>query len=491
MAENVLWILCLPAFASLAAILWISKCYKQADNRHFSTLAIVQSVAYLGLGIWLAAINRPVELSGNGYFYLDTLAVFEILILSGIFLLAAIYCRGYINSLLTQKEIGISLLPVFYSASSLLQLVLIMGFLSNNLALLWIFIELSTVFSAVLIVTLKARENISAALKYIFIASTSMLFSFMGIIILFSLSQGIVTGGTLSWTDLMANAASFNQTAFNVAFVLTLIGFGTKAGMIPFHTWIPQAYSKAPSAVSVMYGPVLNLGLFAIIRLFAIGNQVGNTWLVNTLLISAGMLTIGVAAFSLLARTNTKKVIAFSAIEQTGLALVGMGLASPLALFWVIFNQLAQPFIKALLFFSAGIWHRQYFSNKLSAVSRPMEYQPLASTGLILGAAAAIGIPLLPVFLVKFNILSVLAAKPLLLLLVLFLFLVVAAGFGYYFLRAFSQNTMHETELFKTPLSMRLPIIICIVVLLFLGMYMPAWLGDLINSICSELGMSN
>jgi hydrogenase-4 component F len=489
MIDNILFIFCLPTLISLGIILWMSTCYKKADSHHYSTLAIFHATLYMGLSIWLCIFDQLIELSGNGYFYLDALALFEILILAALFLLAAIYSRGYIKSLLDKNEIDPNLLPVFYGTSFLLQLVLIMGFLSDNLALLWIFVELSTVFSAVLIITLKAKENITVALKYIFIASTSMLFSFMGIIILFSLSQEATVGGTLSWTGLMANAATFNQTAFNVAFVLSLIGFGAKAGMVPFHTWMPHAYTKAPSVVSVMYGPVLNLGLFAVIRLYAIGNQVGNTWLMNTTLLSIGILTIFVAAFSMLARHNTKKIVAFSAIEQTGLAMVGMSLANPLAFFWVIFNQLAQPFVKALLFFSAGIWHRQYSSNKLAAIQNPIRYQPLASTGIIIGAAAIVGAPLLPVFLVKFNILSVLAAKPLLLLLVLLLFLVAASGIGYYFIRAFTQSGESEIEIFSTPFSMNFPIIICILIIFLIGTYIPAPLSELINTILIELGI--
>jgi hydrogenase-4 component F len=179
MIDNILFIFCLPTLISLGIILWMSTCYKKADSHHYSTLAIFHATLYMGLSIWLCIFDQLIELSGNGYFYLDALALFEILILAALFLLAAIYSRGYIKSLLDKNEIDPNLLPVFYGTSFLLQLVLIMGFLSDNLALLWIFVELSTVFSAVLIITLKAKENITVALKYIFIASTSMLFSFM------------------------------------------------------------------------------------------------------------------------------------------------------------------------------------------------------------------------------------------------------------------------------------------------------------------------
>jgi len=490
MAAYIIWILCLPALLSAGLMVWLSRRSARPDNRHYSLLNIIQAAVYTGLGLWLANLEKPLVLSGNGYFYADTLAVYEILITSGVFLLSAIYARGYVASLINQEEIDASLLPVFYGSLCLLELVLILGFLSNNLALLWIFIELSTLLSAVLIVTLKARENITAALKYVFVASTAMLFSFMGIIILFGLSQDTITGGSLNWTGLMAAAAGFNQRAFNIAFILMLIGFGAKSGMAPFHTWLPQAYTRAPSVVSVAYGAVLNLGLYAVLRLLALSQQTADTSLANTSLMATGMLTLGIAAFSLLARTNTKKVIAFSAVEQTGLALAGMSLASPLALFWVVFNQLAQPFTKALLFFSAGIWHRQYLSNKFTAVFKPLILQPLASTGLIIGVAAATGVPLLPVFLVKFNILASLAQQPLLLVLALFFFMVAAGGMGYYLLRAFSQAENPPTPAFKTPLSMKVPVMICLVLLAILGIYLPPWLSEVIRTITIELGMA-
>jgi len=490
MAAYIIWIICLPALVSAGMMLWLSRCSAHAGNRHYSLLSIIQAAVYAGIGLWLANLERPLVLSGSGYFYSDTLAVYEILVTTGVFLLAAVYARGYVASLINQEEIDASLLPVFYGSFCLLELVLILGFLSNNLALLWIFIELSTLLSAVLIVTLKARENITAALKYVFVASTAMLFSFMGIIILFGLSQGTITGGSLNWTDLMAGAAGFNQRAFNIAFILMLIGFGAKSGMAPFHTWLPQAYAKAPSAVSVVYGAVLNLGLYAILRLLALGRQTADASLVSTSLMAAGMLTLGIAAFSLLTRTNTKKVIAFSAVEQTGLTLIGMSLASPLALFWVVFNLLAQPVTKALLFFSAGIWHRQYLSNKFTAVFKPLVLQPLASAGLVTGVAAATGVPLLPVFLVKFNILTGLAQQPLLLILALFFFMVAAGGMGYYLLRCFSQAESQPAPAFNTPLSMKVPVIICLILLAILGVFLPPWLSDMIQTITLELGLA-
>lgn len=489
MFDNVLLFLAAPALLALVIIVALGR-YGSANNSRLGALVVVQALVYFCLSMWLGAKNLPLTLLDNGYFYVDSLSLYEIVITAIIFLLAAVYAKSYVASLLKQGEISQALLPLFYGAFCLLELVIIFGFMANNMALLWIFVELSTLLSVVLIVTLKAQENITAALKYVFVTSTAMLFSFVGIIVLFALSQSVIDGGSLNWTVLFAAASDFSPYVFNFAFILMLIGFVAKSGIVPFHTWLPSAYVRAPSVVAVASGAVLNLGLYAIIRIYALGHQVGDASLIKNLLLGLGLATIAIAAFSLLKRTNTKKVIAFSAVEQMGLALVGIGIASPLALFWVLFNQLAQVINKALLFFSAGIWHQQYLSNKFTAVREPFKYQPLASVGIIVGVAAAIGTPTLPIFLTKFNILSAMAGQPLLLAAALTCFLLLASGFGYYFIRAFSQPSDLPLIPYIAPLSMKLPIILCILLLLVLGLYLPPFLADIINTIISDLGLS-
>ena len=425
----------------------------------------------------------------NRYFFVDTLGAYETVITSTLFLLSAVYARGYLSSLLDRGEIDRSLLGLFYGAFALLPLVIVLGFLSNNLALLWIFAELSTLFSVILLVTLKARENITAALKYVFVTSTAMLFAFIGIIILFALSREVFPGGTLNWTELMASAASISPRLYSFAFVFLFIGFAAKAGVVPFHTWLPTVYVRAPSVVAVVSGAVVNLGLYAILRLYALGHRAGDDAFLNPLLITFGSVSILTAALALIARTNTKKLIAFSGIEQSGLILLAVGLGSPLALFWALFHKAGNALVKALLFFSAGIFHRQYRSNKFFAVTNPFGLQPMAAWGLILGAAAAIGAPMLPVFLAKFNILSIMASQALPLFIgVLAGFLLVAAGFGYYLIRAFSQGNGDQIERYPTPLSMKLPIITAIMMLFAMGLYLPGWLETILDTIVTDLG---
>ncbi|APV45181.1 hydrogenase-4 component F [Dehalogenimonas formicexedens] len=479
-----------PALLIAAASFLLGRFRPQTDGRLLNSFLIAESIIYSGLAVWLVATDLPRYLVGNHYLFADTFGAYEILITSVLFLLSAVYSRGYLASLLDRGEIERSLLGLFYGSFALLPLVLVLGFLANNIALMWIFAELSTLLSVVLLVTLKARENITAALKYVFVTSTAMLFAFIGVIVLFALSRTAVPGGTLNWTDLMSAASAIPPKLYTFAFVLLFIGFAAKAAIVPFHTWLPTVYVRAPSVVAVISGAVLNLGLYAIIRLYAIGHRAGDDNFLNPLLISFGAISIFIAALALIARTNTKKVIAFSGVEQAGLILVAIGLGSPVALFWALFHKAGNALVKALLFFSAGIFHRQYNSNKFFAVKSPFRLQPLAAWGLILGSAAAIGTPTLPVFLAKFNILSIMASQALpLFIAVLAGFLLVAAGFGYYLVRAFSQPDDETIQPYPTPMTMKAPIILTLLALFALGLYLPGWLNSILSTIVSDLGL--
>ena len=461
------------------------------DNRFLNLFVIVQTTLFLAITTWVAAaVKLPLSFLQGEYFYVDPLALYEILITCLVFLLAAIYARGYVSSLVKAGEIDSSILRLFYAAFCLLELVTVLAFASNNLALLWIFAELSTLFSAVLIVTLKARENIIAALKYVFVASTAMLFSFIGIILLYAISRSVIPGGSLNWTALYAAASQMDPRLFFLAFVFLFLGFAAKAGVAPFHTWVPTAYVRAPSAVAVVSGTVLNLGIYALIRFYAIGHASGAGPHLMVFLFVFGTFSIAVAAFAMLKRTNTKKIIAFSGVESAGFLLIALGLGSPVALYWALFYTLGYSLVKSLLFFCAGIFHRQYQSNKYFAAKDAFKLQPLASWGLILGSAAAIGTPLFPVFLAKWNILGALAGKSVAMLITtLFLLLLAAIGLAHFFIRMFSQDKDGQIPLFRTPLSMKLPIVITLFILLVLGLYVPGWLNDTLGRIVTSLGI--
>ena len=461
---------------------------KRAD--YLNTLTIILSAIYLMLTIVTMIYIPQPSYFFNRYLMIDRLSLFEALISCVIFLLSSYYARGYVRRLVESGEIEVRELRLFYAAYNLLLIVVVFAFYCNNLALFWILLELTTILSAVLIVTLNAKENIVAALKYVFTASTAMLFSIIGLIILFALTRQATGTGTLNWDALMRMDGTLSPRLFTFAFIFIFIGFAAKAGIVPFHTWLPQAHAKAPSVISVLLSAVLlNIGIFGILRLYAVAHQTAAWHTISLVLIGFGILTIAIAALSMLPRGNVKKLIAFSSIEHMGFLLVGIGLGTPLALFWVLFHMLAHALIKTLLFFSAGILHQQYHSNQFEDMKDVLSLQPLAAWGLIIGSMAVIGVPLFPVFLSKLNILTQLADYSLpLLFVILVCFLIVAAAFAVILIRTIPQTAETKHEPYNVPVSMKLPIITLLAGIIFLGVYFPGGLHNMLAGIVNSLG---
>jgi hydrogenase-4 component F len=307
-----------------------------------------------------------------------------------------------------------------------------------------------------------------------------MLFSFVGLIFLFETSRSVLGNGTLNWTELMQHAGTFPPGMLTAAFALVFIGFAAKSGIFPFHTWLPEAHAKAPSAVSALLSAVLlNVGIYGILRVYAIAHQTPAAATMAPVLGLFGFLTVAIAAFSMLPQKNLKKLVAFSSVENMGLILIGIAVSTPLAIFWVLFHIMAHSLTKASLFFSAGILHRQYRSrlstDAVDEIRDVFRLQPLAAWGIVIGGLAITGMPLFPIFFSKLFILRELGmvSLPALFILLVLLF-ITAAALGYFVITAFSRITAPDTpsdiEPYMTPLTMKIPLVFLICVIIIAGM---------------------
>ncbi|MBI2548030.1 hydrogenase membrane subunit [Candidatus Woesearchaeota archaeon] len=476
--------------ATLAAVLLI---LISRSHKRMNFLTIIHSLVFMGLTIYLFATEElPTTYFSSAYFLADHLVIYESLIAGFIFFLSAVYALGYIESLLAAKEMSRKNIKLFYISFNVLLLVIILAFFSNNLALFWVFLELTTLLSAVLVVTLNAKENVVAALEYIFIASTAMLFSLIGLILLFAISQQQSGTGTINWTALLLQASSLSPPLLLLASLFIFVGFAAKSGLVPFHTWLPYTHSKAPSAVSVILSAsILNVGMYGLIRLSAVMQHTTKALFFSWVIMIFGLLSIAVAGFVMLQRTNLKKVIAYSSIEHNGFMLLAIGLGTPLALFWVLFYLLAHSLTKALLFFSAGIVHRQYDLLDVNKIKNLLTLQPVASWGLILGGVAIIGMPPFALFLGKVFIVTQIGSfSPTLLVVTLLLLLLVAGAFASFVTKAFAQNDNASEEKYNTPITMKFPIIfllILLILLFFLGLFPESWFQTFLWSIVQDV----
>ena len=454
---------------------------------------MLHALSALLLSLSFLAQPLPLYYFESQFLFIDHLSVYEMLIAAFIFLIAAIYARGYVGCMIAHKEMHAKTLKPFYLAFNALMISIFMAFCANNLALFWLFTELTTLFSAILIVTPNAKENIAVALSYVFIASTSMLFSFIGLILLFGLTKHALGAGTLNWNQILAASAQLPPSALALTAIFLFIGFATKSGIVPFHSWLPHAHAIAPSVIStILSGVMLNVGMYGLLRVYAIMRPTAAQPIVSKLFITFGLLSIGLAALTMLTKRNLKRLIAFSSIENMGLLLVGIGIGTPAAIFWTLFHVLSHSFAKALLFLLSGIIRLEYHSVQADDVDHLLTRQPLASFGLILGGLAIIGTPMMPNFLSKMGILLQLGAISLpLVLLAALLFMLVAAAFALFMMNMFSrQREQGQTQrTFTVPLTMHLAILVLIFALLICGVVIPTPLKETLTQAVSNLNI--
>ena len=260
--------------------------------------------------------------------------------------------------------------------------------------------------------------------------------------------------------------------------------------MAPFHIWLPAAHSKAPSNVSaILSSSVISVGIYALVRVFSLARQNDGVYpFASGLLIIFGVITVAIAALSMIVRTNLKKLIAFSSVEGMGIMALGIGLGSHVGLYWVLFLIGVHSLVKALMFFSAGIIQRQYHSAKADSIHSLFILQPLPAMGLVIGSLALIGAPLLPLFLPKLFILSQLASRSIVLLFIVLVMLVIAAtAFVMFLLRIIVPREKLPARYF-VPLSMRSPVIILLVIVLIIGLIIPDSLDKVLERIVGQLG---
>jgi Formate hydrogenlyase subunit 3/Multisubunit Na+/H+ antiporter, MnhD subunit len=197
-----------------------------------------------------------------------------------------------------------------------------------------------------------------------------------------------------------------------------------------------------------------------------------------------------IAALTMLREPNLKKLIGYSSIEHMGFVLVGLGIGTPVAIFWVVFYFLAHAFTKSSLFFSAGIIMHQYGSVRLENVKNVFQLQAFAGWSLILGTFSIIGMPISAIFVAKLGILSQSTLfSPWLSIVLLTVFLFAAAAFGVFMIRMLTrkEDSTADVPHFHVGWGMKIPIIVLLAIVFVLGVFFPEQLTNLLNTIVSEL----
>src|SRR5579883_3425983 len=326
-------------------------------------LTVTAAAATLALAMRAAARVVAVgRLSGLGSgLYADALSALSLLIIAFVGTTAALYSVGYMRENMKELggEYGAGLREVrrYYLLFNLFLFAMLVVPLSNNLGVLWIAIEGTTLASLFLVSFYRTPEALEAAWKYVIVGSVGIALALFGTILAYY-SAVQVLGPTydLAWSVLPPVAARLNPGVMRLAFIFIVVGFGTKAGLAPMHTWLPDAHSEAPSPISALLsGVLLNTAMYGILRYYALATPSLGRAYPDALLLGFGLLSLLIAALFILRQDDIKRLLAYSSVEHMGIVAVGIAFGGALGMSGALLQMVGHALAKSLMFFASGL----------------------------------------------------------------------------------------------------------------------------------------
>ncbi len=344
-----------------------------------------------------------------GTFYVDFTTWVFIIMVTSVHFLSQVYARSYFS----KHKIGIGD-NLFYLLMGLFTTSMLFSLEINNLGLMWVGIEATTISSALLLMAEKSETSREATWRYIVIVSAGVTFAFISIILIY------YSLGTLQLSSILAMKVVPSLT-LNVAVAIALIGFGTKVGVFPVHTWLPDAHSEAPSPISAMFsGVLLPTALYVLYRIYQIDP-------LRDMFVWAGVISVIAASLFLGYQTRYKRMFAYSTMENMNLALIGLAVGGPYGLFGALLLLISHSFGKAGAFYSSGSILRYTGEKKIEGVHGLRKSMPGASSALLMSSFAVTGTPPFGTFFGEFLIFYALFSIHYYVQLVLLLFFIMAA----------------------------------------------------------------
>ena len=449
--------------------------------------AILFAVSLLNLKVVLEQGKITSDFFG-GIFYIDSLNGLILFATTLVSLLISVYSIGYMNEEHKRNLVNIARLRLYYCLLHLFIFTMILTTITQNIGVMWISIEATTLASAFLVGFYNNRKSIEAAWKYIIICSVGIAFALLGVILLYY-SSVISLGQTvqgLNWQFLNDNAGSLHSSILKFAFLFILIGFGTKVGLAPMHTWLPDAHSQAPSPVSALLsGVLLNTAMYGIIRVMTIVNKnMGNSQFTGNLMIILGLVSIGAAAIFILVQQDFKRTLAYSSIEHMGIIALGIGISSALSIFASLFHIINHSLTKSMLFAASGNVYLKYDTKKINKIQGILKVMPVTGTVFLLGIFAITGMPPFSIFTSELGItISAFKEGKYLAVGLLLVFLVlIFAGFTSQMLRMFFGKPHKDHGIGEMNRITPAVLLVMLAIITVTGLYLPSFLEKLINS---------
>jgi hydrogenase-4 component F len=355
----------------------------------------------------------------NGFLRADSLSALVVLLTAFVGLICSVYAVGYFrdderNRVFEEDVLGavtISKLREYYSLTPLFVFSMLLVALADNLGVMWVAIEATTLTSVFLVTFYGRATSLEAAWKYAIIGGVGLSMALLGTILTYYSAHNVLETETLAglnWSALVRHAAQFDKTTMKLAFILILLGYGTKAGVAPMHTWKPDAYSEAPvPAAAILSSATLNCALYGLVRFYILASRCLAPDYPGRLLLLFGVLSMGISVPFVLIQSNFRRLLAYHTIDHAGIMVTALGIGGPLGALGLTLHMTFHTVAKSLLFLCAGTVYQHFRTDLFRKIkSGVIRLLPFAGAVFFMATLAIVGTPPFSLFQSEFVILQ-------------------------------------------------------------------------------------
>ena len=346
----------------------------------------------------------------DGFLRADALSALVIGLITFVALTCAIYAVGYFRADARAARIGDAQLRRYYVLTPLFVAAMLLVPMADNLGVMWVATEATTLASVWLVTFYNQKTSFEAGWKYIMIGSVGISLALFGTVFTYYSAVGVLGPDTqrgMNWSLLAGIADRFDRKAMRLAFILVLLGYGTKAGLAPMHTWKPDAYAEAPVPTAALLGAgFINCAIYGIARFDVLAVKCLGQEFPGKLLAGFGVASILVAAPFILTQRNFRRILAYSSIDHAGIMVAALGFGGRLGALGVTLHMLFHAVTKPLMFFCAGNVQQHFATPYFWKVRGVIHSLPWTGALFLLATLAVTGTPPFSIFQSEFNILS-------------------------------------------------------------------------------------
>ena len=472
-----LYLIIVPLLGALVAFLLPS-------DRWRPWIVATFAVAHLALASLTIAAG-DVGLSSD-WLRFDALGRLVLMVISTLFCICALYCIGYLRVRSERpNRIFCTALLFFLGMTSLVAL-------AQHLTILWVAMEATTLATALLLYFNQNRRSLEATWKYLMIGSVGIALALLGTLFLAYGARLGLGEPTLLFPELVRRAAQLPAPWVRTAFVFLLVGYGTKMGLAPLHTWKPDAYGEAPGVVgALLAGGMTTCAFLALLRVYRIADAAGQGVFARQLLVVFGLLSMATAAAFMVGQRDFKRLLAYSSVEHMGILVLGIGLGGG-GIFAALLHAVNNALTKGVLFLAAGNIHRAFKSKRLEDVTGALRRLPISAGLFLAGFFAITGSPPFGPFVSELAVLTAAIDDRRYVVAALYLFLlaVIFIGMGSTVLAVVQGVPPEDAEgrTFRESPFKTLPIVASLALVVMMGIWIPDWVSELLHAAARLLG---